>query len=351
MTEKESVRGLGCPNCGGMVPIPEGQAIVICPYCDLRSMVRGERGLRRYQVPRRVEREQALQALHGFFSAHRAIAPDAARRSSLEEAFVAYIPFWASWARVLGWIFGQKRERRGDNTYYEPREIRFAQDLSWTRAACDVGEFGVDVIPLTNQPMEPFDPAALHASGMVFEPVGSASQARAAAMHEFDEKVQSSARLDRVAQVFTRSVRQRMGLVYYPLWVLRYRYRGRAFQVVVDGYSGQVLYGKAPGSTLYRAGVLVGGTALGAVLAVDGSAAVFTLAANSDSDDVGGLIIGGLVLLGVGIGVIAAAYRAFRYGEQFEYRRDGPGASGSLFQVKEIMSQVEGLETWIKRLS
>jgi hypothetical protein len=39
-----------------MVPVPEGQIIVACPYCEMRSFVRGERGLQRYQVPKRVER-------------------------------------------------------------------------------------------------------------------------------------------------------------------------------------------------------------------------------------------------------------------------------------------------------
>jgi hypothetical protein len=55
--------GLACPRCGGMVTIPEGQAIVICPYCDLRSSVSAENdpgwaddgnpgvGVRRYQAP------------------------------------------------------------------------------------------------------------------------------------------------------------------------------------------------------------------------------------------------------------------------------------------------------------
>ena len=108
MSEKEPVHGLGCPRCGGMVPIPEGQAIVRCPYCDLRSLVRGERGLRRYQVSQRVGREQAIQAMQGFLSGQRAIARDAASKGILTEAFLVYLPFWASWARVLGWIFGQK---------------------------------------------------------------------------------------------------------------------------------------------------------------------------------------------------------------------------------------------------
>ena len=55
----EATHGLNCPNCGGVVPIPGGQVIVACPYCDMRSFVKGERGIQRYQVPHRVDRKQA----------------------------------------------------------------------------------------------------------------------------------------------------------------------------------------------------------------------------------------------------------------------------------------------------
>lgn len=349
MSEKESVHGLACPRCGGMVPIPEGQAIVHCPYCDLRSLVRGERGLRRYQVPQRVERDQAIQAMQAFLSGQRAIARDAATKGTLTEAFLVYLPFWASWARVLGWIFGQKRVRSNDRTEYRPREVKLAQDFSWSGAACDVGEFGVQTIPLTGQTLDPFDPGILHASGMVFEPVGSVSDAQAAAQAEFDERINQAAGLDRVSQVFVRSIRQRFGLIYYPLWVLRYTYRGRAYQVVVDGYSGLVLYGKAPGNTLYRAAVLVAGMALGAFMMVDISAGAFTIAVNIEGDGSGMFIIGGLGAIVIGFGLMATAYRKFRYGEQFEYRRHGPKASLDWLQVGKTLAQVGDMQSWINR--
>ncbi len=127
-----------------------------------------------------------------------------------------------------------------------------------------------------------------------------------------------------------RSIRQRFGLIYYPLWVLRYTYRGRAYQVVVDGYSGLVLYGKAPGNTLYRAAVLVGGMAIGAFMLVDLSAAAFAIAFNIKGDGVGVFIVGGLAAIVIGFGLMATGYRKFRYGEQFEYRRDGPKSFNGL---------------------
>ena len=353
MSQKETSQGLSCPNCGGMVTIPEGQAIVRCPYCDLRSFVKGERGLRRYQVPQKVPRQNAVDALRRFFSSNMAIARDAARQTQLSEAFLVYIPFWTVWGRVAGWAFGQQKVGSADRAHYEPREVRVVQEMTWNGAACDVGEFGVSELPLIDQELQPFQPYELHNSGMVFEPVNSFSDARQAAEEQFEGSVSRKARLDRPSQLFVRSFRRRFGLVYYPLWVLRYRYHGRAFQVVVDGYSSKVLYGKAPGNTIYRAAVLVLGIALGAFVAVDGTAGLAYFL--SDSNDFPFWLL--LVTLVGGITLMVTAYRRFRYGEQYEYRTIKP-KSGQLLPGLEnplarftSLTNVKDVEEWIKRLS
>jgi DNA-directed RNA polymerase subunit RPC12/RpoP len=314
----DAIKGLNCPKCGGIVPIPEGQVIVQCPYCELRSVVNGERGLRRYQVPLRVDRQQASQAMLDFLGSKLAIARDCKRKAQLTEAFVAYLPFWAAWGRSLAWVLGEERVGSGDDARWEPREVRVTEEMSWNGAACDVGEFGVGAIPLNDQQIEPFNADALHRAGLVFEPAGSSTDAANAAMRDFDERIRRRSGVDRISQVMARTLRRRLGLVYYPLWVMRYSYRNRTFQVVVDGNTGKVLYGKAPGNTLYRAAMLVGGMALGALVAIDVPALI--LSADSDGDNIAALVIGALV---VGGGIMFAAYRAFRYGEQYEYR-SGP---------------------------
>ncbi len=316
---EDALHGISCPNCGGIVPIPEGQTIVQCPYCELRSLVRGERGLRRYQVPLRVRREDAKKALVGFFNSTMAIARNVKQKSTLTEAFVVYLPFWVVWAKVLGWVFGQERKRSGKQTRYVPREIKIAEDMTWNRAAGDVGEFGVEQLPLAEQKMEPYDYDELHAAGLVFEPVGSVSDAQAAAQNDFEARVKKMGNLSRVSQTIVRQLRRRMGVVYYPLWVMRYHYRKRAFQVVVDGYTGKVLYGKAPGNTVYRAAMLVGGAALGAFLFVDAAAIAFYIGFLADGDDTAGFLVGGVFLMGLGIAAMRAAYKKFRYGEHYEF--------------------------------
>lgn len=336
------------------MPIPEGQLVVRCSYCDLRSFVRGERGLRRYQIPLRVERESAVLVMDRFLARNWAIARDAARNARLEETLLVYLPFWTIWGRVAAWAFGEKKVGDRDSSRYEPREIRIVQEMTWNGAACDVGEFGVTQVALDGQEIEPYDPEALHASALVFEPVGSFSQAKETAEHRFWKQVHRKVNLDRISQLFMRTFRRRYGLVYYPMWVLRYIYRERSFQVVADGYSGKVLYGKAPGNTLYRAAVLVLGMALGALVAVDASAFVFSQSGSGDGE---GAFSFGLILILAGFAIMGVAYRAFRYGEQYEYRSSRrtviPGVENPLEMISTTVGsmKVREIEEWINRLS
>jgi hypothetical protein len=336
MNTAESLTGLTCPRCGGVVPIPEGMAIVICPYCNLRSVVRGEKGVRRYQVPARVDPWQVEAAFRKFLSGNIAIAPGTREKSKVTEVFQVHLPFWAVWGKTLGWVFGEKEVGVDDNRRYEPREVKIVEEMTWNSAACEVGEFGVDMISLESRPLEPFASDQLHSTGMVFEPVGSSHEAMRQAGDEFLRRVREKAGLDRHSQVFVRISRPRLGLVYYPLWVVRYTCRERAFQVVIDGFDGQVLYGKAPGNVFYRAAALVGGMALGSFLAVDIPGMMFSF--SSGDDEIGGAAVAAFLF---GLGLIYAAYRIFRYGEHYEYRRKSganplSGLSISSRDVKSI---------------
>ena len=113
-------------------------------------------------------------------------------------------------------------------------------------------------------------------------------------------------------------LRTQLSLVYYPLWVVRYEYHNRSYQVVVDGVNGRVLYGKAPGNVLFRAAALVVGMAVGNLILVNGT--VLALLLLSEADDELGLLVVPLI---VGAGLALAGYRAFRYGGQVEKTQKG----------------------------
>ena len=223
-------------------------------------------------------------------------------------------------------------------------KLKVLEEMTWNTAACEVGEFGVSQVNLEGRELEPFNADNLHKSGLVFEPTGSALDAIEQARSEFETAINRKANLDRVGQSFVRIIRSRQGLVYYPLWVIRYDYRGRTFQVVVDGYSGETLYGKAPGNLYFRAGVLVGGMALGAFLAID---VAYLVADSSSKDDSVGAALACFV---GGLSVMLFAYRRYRYGEHYEYRRRYAQLGGSAwnaslpYSVRQLTDFVQKLE-------
>ncbi|PKN86498.1 MAG: hypothetical protein CVU46_07460 [Chloroflexi bacterium HGW-Chloroflexi-8] len=314
MNNSKHLNSLSCPRCGGMIQIPEGFPIVKCPFCDLRSVIQGEKGIPRYQVPVHVSKEAALQSWGKFLSSTFKITRNTRSRSKLADAFLVFVPYWNINGHGLGWGFGKKRVGSGDNQRYVPKEIRVSEELFWNSAACDVSEFGVNHVKIDDRPTYPFDQSDLHRSGLVFEPIGSCTETLKLANQAFEKHLNERIRLDKQTQLFVRIVKPRLSLVYYPLWIIRYTVQGRAFQVVVDGFSGEVIYGKAPGSITYRAAALVLGMAFGSFIAIDGPAFILKFGENLN-------LIFILVLILIGIGLMVFGWRIFRYSEHYEYHR------------------------------
>lgn len=311
MTAQGKSHGLVCPNCGGVVPVPEGVRIVTCPYCDMRSLVQGERGVRRWQVSSRLDRPQAIETVKRFFSGINK-ARDLKRQAQLSDLFLVYLPYWRVTAFVAGWLFG--RVKSGDKNT-KPVEVEILEEMAWNDAAVDVSEFGVHRVAVRTADLEPFNSEQVHAQAMVFEPVESPSEAVNESDQHFTHRARNMHRLKQKYFEKFHMLRQRLSLVYYPLWIARYQYKNRSYQVVLDGVSGEVLYGKAPGNIFYRAAMLVGGMATGTFILVNGTIlAAGLLSESSDSDGCGFI----LIPIGLGLGLIYTGYRRFRFGEEVE---------------------------------
>ncbi len=312
MTDTQS-KGLTCPACSSTVPVPEGARLVTCPSCQQRLFVQGDRGVRRWQLRRVITRDQAQQAMLGFFNGMNK-AGDLRRKAEIKELFLVYLPFWRVLAYVAGWRLGRVR-RDKDST--KPVEVEVLEEMQWNDAAVDVSEFGVNRVPIAGKNFEPFDQDRLSAEGMVFEAAESPTDAIAEADTYFQQTARSRKSLSTTYLEKFHMLRQRLSLVYYPLWVARYQYRNRSYQVVIDGVNNKVLYGKAPGNILYRAGALVVGMAVGNLLLVQGTVFALRVMSYSHSDNNDGWA---LLLVPPALGVLAVirGYRSFRYGEEVE---------------------------------
>ena len=143
---------------------------------------------------------------------------------------------------------------------------------------------------------------------MVFRPSRSLEETAAELSQRALAEIQLSNRLDEVTFSWLAPVRRRVALVYYPLWVVRYGFRGRTYQVLIDAEDGSLAYGKAPGNHFYRAFSLVGACAAASFIGT-----TILQHAGSFLRSENGLM--GLGMVGLAMaGIIYWGYSQFRHG-------------------------------------
>jgi len=334
--------GLNCASCAGSVDVQEGLTNVVCRYCGTPQAVVGRRGVVRLMVLNTLEREQARDVVRQWF--RRGIRKDPAlkKEARYQEAFLAWFPFVRARLDVVGWVLGirEKKVKRGNTwkTVREPveREIERAVDL--TMPAADMAEFGVHRIDLAGDEVQPLDDELLRSRGMVFRPSRSLEETAAELSERAIARIQRDNRLDSVTFSWLASIHRRVALVYYPLWVVRYGFRGRTYQVLIDAEDGSLAYGKAPGNHFYRAFSLVGASAAACFVGT-------TLLQNAGSflRSENGLM--GLGMVGLAMaGIVYWGYSQFRHGGVVE---EGSGlATGHEHQsltatVKDVMEKFQ----------
>lgn len=306
------LRDIGCPACGGSLDVAEGRTVVTCRYCATNLAALGEPGVARFMVLDRVPAEAAEATVRAWLA--RGWRKDSAlgREAELTERFLAFFPFVRARCDVVGWVLGRERQRRrrGNRTEWVevPRELQVERHVDRTAPAAEMAEFGVGRVNLAGDELRELDEEALRRRGMVFRPQRAAGEVADAGLAAAMDEVRASVRLDRVTYSWLARVREATSVVFYPLWVVRYTFRGRGYQVLVDAEDGSLAAGKAPGNHLWRAGALVAATAAACFV---GTTLLQHPAILLSADD----DLGGVALLGLGMAaIIAWGYHQFRRG-------------------------------------
>jgi len=326
--KEKVIKGITCPACSGELDISEGLRSFNCKYCGTLLVVKGESGTLKYYVPRKLKKEDAVAKAFDWLDKGMSKAKGLRANAKVEDAFLVFIPYWRVKADVVGWIFGQEKRTSTSNgrttTYYVDVERKIQNSFDRTYSACDVAELGVKKINLTGDTILPVDFESLQREGMMFNIIASEKEAFDYAKNNFSAEARNAVNLYNVTFEHYDLVRENIGIVYYPLWVIRYSFENRTYQVVVDGEDGTICYGKAPGNNLYRAIMGILGTGAGMFLTT-----FFGLFLLFEVDEKFPFIAF-IISFGLGCFLISRGYKKFRYG--------GELVEGTGLDEKEEMS-------------
>lgn len=194
---------LRCPQCGGENALPSGVRVLTCAFCSATLFVDRSGLVSHYRLPRRIDREHALEALRRWMNGNETVK-DLDRKSEIVGVEAVSFPMWLFRSRAAGGGPG------GEEVRVEPA------------AATPIAELADLNIPAGQ--LEPF---RTEASGAEQEAtVTAASVPLETARGWLGE---AAGRLTETA------------LVQVPLWHCHYRYQGADYGAYVEGSTGAVV--------------------------------------------------------------------------------------------------------------
>ncbi len=297
--------GLNCPSCGGAISVSEGESSLNCRYCGSTLYIEGDNGVNTVAFKNKLDREGAINATRAWWRKGFK-ARDLKNTGAITEVYPIYLPFWSIGTRVAGWVCGYEEKTTTDskgNTRTEKiyKEEMVLMDLSFSEIACDPGDLGIRTLRNFNGEASFEDMDMIPA----FESTASRDDAKAHAQADAIARGRASARIPNITFESLHVLVRKLSMIYYPVWVARYTYQGRMYIATVDGVTGQMLSGRAPGDPLYQSLAVTAGTSLGGLAAAGG-----IIAAVSFQSEIG---IAGIIL---GLIVLGGTYWFFRHGSE-----------------------------------
>lgn len=268
----DEVRTSHCPGCGAVVELAGSVTAAECPYCAT-PVVADQTALRRITpqalVPFVLTEDQARDALTKWLGSLW-FAPNNLLEFTRKGRAMAglYVPFWTFDADTASRYSGQRGEH-----YYETRTVTVnvngrneqrqeqVRKTRWYAASGRVSRdfddmlvmaskslpprLGADLTPWDMTALVPYGPdylAGFRSEAYVI-PIADAHQdarARMANVIEDDVRRDIGGDEQRIDQVSTDWRDETFKHILLPIWTAAYRYRGRAWQFVVNGQTGEV---------------------------------------------------------------------------------------------------------------
>jgi len=268
-----------CPNCGGLLSARD-ERVLKCKFCGERSLVTVPDWIPSYYLAPRLDLPAARRAMVNLFK-HEAVETGMLKTARFEAAEMFFVPLYHLKARRVGTIMVKPAPvplkqiaRQGMKTFSSAlfqenySEIaaaaeRMANQKPDTKIILSDVLRSIPALRLSDWGADFLDPEkAVTDAGAQYQSCNREQMDRLGTVLEPSLSTQESVNRvfntrDFVNTDNTEIVDQRIDLVYYPVWRVRWKYQGRTFHASLDAVSGEILFARAPARQRARVGWLL----------------------------------------------------------------------------------------------
>jgi hypothetical protein len=239
-------QNIRCSHCGAPVDFKPGEIVATCKYCGFTTVIEtGEAfNFEHSLLLNKFDEEQIEDPIKSWMRSGFLKPGDLAKKSNITEKELVYLPFWVVSVEASS-------SYKGIFERITPaivKEGKIEKEYNWLVLAREAAGFPTREYDVPLEGKIPYDFRKIEG----FAKVLNSEIERDEAIELAKQQIEAHHRyllkedVDRVVEMQTAFNVKQVVYLHAPIWFVKYKYKGEAYQMIIDGASGVALKGDIP---------------------------------------------------------------------------------------------------------
>lgn len=235
-----------CSHCGGPVEFKPGDLMSTCNYCGFTVIVETGKAFNFHHslLLNKYTKEQIQQLIKNWMNTGFLKPSDLERKSKISEINLIYLPFWVVSIKA-------KTVYEGIFERISPaitKEGEIEKEYNWLILAREAANFPTRSYDIPIEGKIPYDFRKIEKAAKILNSEIDKNEALTLAKQEIENhhRFLLLSNIDRIISIKTTFETSQSIYLHAPIWFLKYEYKNKLFDLILDGITGVVLKGDIP---------------------------------------------------------------------------------------------------------
>ena len=241
-------QNIRCSHCGAPVEFKPGEIIATCKYCGFTTVIEtGEPfNFEHSLLLNKFDEKQIEDPIRSWMRSGFLKPGDLAKKSKISEKNLVYLPFWVVSAEA-------KSSYKGIFERIAPpivKEGKIDKEYNWLVLAREASDFPTREYDVPLEGKISYDFRKIEGFAKVLNSEIDREEAVELAKQQIDghHRFLLKQDVDRIIEIKTDLNIKQVVYLHAPVWFIKYTYKGKMYQLIIEGAAGTALTGDIPAS-------------------------------------------------------------------------------------------------------
>ena len=242
------VQEIRCPNCGAPISFEPGEIIATCKYCGYTVVIETGKPFtfEHSMLLNRYDQTEIEEPIRNWMREGFLKPSDLARKSKIKEKNLVYTPFWVVAVTI-------ETTYRGIFERITPpvvKEGKINKKYDWLVLARKATAFPTREYDVPLKGKIPYDFRKIESFAKVLNSEIDKNEAEEIAKQQIEEHHRYLAQqdVDKIIEMKNDIKIEQTVYLHAPIWFIKYEYKGKTYNLLMDGATGTTIKGDIPSS-------------------------------------------------------------------------------------------------------